>query len=210
MLCTSSEFPFRVKMMDFGLARHTGTRNDSISNIPIEHDHEGIGPDGLMTTPVGTPSYVAPEILMGLPYGFEIDLFACGIVLYFLLCGYLPFADKDPVKLMELIKRTEFCFPEMEWMDVSEEAKSLVKRLLDRSPCVRLSAKEALNHPWFNDYIDSPRSVLDSEIFRVSPSIVPQSRDKESWNQGTGKSRAGFHKIQNAVSSSPVSRNSIS
>lgn len=131
--------------MDFGLSRLT--KEKAVESGTTEHD-SGLGPDGLMVTPVGTPSYVAPEILMTLPYGKEVDIFACGIVMYWLLCGYLPFSHSDSQELMELIKKAVFEFPVAEWCEVSEAAKDLISRMLDRSPYARISASDALRHPW--------------------------------------------------------------
>lgn len=142
ILCSSKSPPLKVKLIDFGLARHTGL-------VSGDGEYEdGLGPGGLMTTPVGTPSYVAPEVLMSLPYGKEIDLFACGVVMYLLLSDTLPFDHEDPQQLMELIKRTEFEFPDQNWRNISAEAKDLISGLLDRSPYARLSVQQALSHRW--------------------------------------------------------------
>lgn len=134
-----------VKIMDFGLSRLTqSTRRASAT---LEND-SSLGPDGLMTTPVGTPSFIAPEILKGLPYGREIDMFACGVVMYWLLCGYLPFQHEDPYEMMEQIKRTDYKFPEPERKTISESAKDLISGLLDGSPYTRTTADDALAHAW--------------------------------------------------------------
>lgn len=145
MLCSQKKAPMVVKVMDFGLSRLT--KEKAISSGTAEHD-SGLGPNGLMVTPVGTPSYVAPEIIMTLPYGKEVDIFACGIVMYWQLCGYLPFDDADAQQLMERIKKADFDFPEEQWSSVSESAKNLISRMLDRSPYARISATDALAHPW--------------------------------------------------------------
>lgn len=142
-----------MKLLDFGLSRvikQTPEFNEWVSETSL-------GPDGLMTTQVGTPSFAAPEMLSGFPYGREVDCFACGIVMYWLLCGYYPFSDLDPDKLLELIRQTEFDFPDKEWSTISDDAKELVKGLLDRSPYGRLSAEQALQHSWFDESSTSPQ-----------------------------------------------------
>lgn len=151
-----------VKLMDFGLSRLT--KENAISSGKTERD-SGLGPDGLMVTPVGTPSYVAPEIIMTLPYGKEVDMFACGVVMYWLLSGYLPFEDEDAQRLMDRIKKADFDFPEEPWSGISEPAKDLISKMLDRSPYVRISAADALFHPWMEEAgpIRSPYSRNEGE-----------------------------------------------
>lgn len=160
-----------VKLIDFGLARRipaedvgAATEMDSNPRMFLENDGEndGLGPDGLMTTPVGTPHFVAPEVLASLPYGKEVDLFACGVILYWLLSAKLPFEDHDPLRLIKRIKRVEFDFDSMAWDGVSQNAKDLVIGLLDRSPFSRLTASLTLSHAWFYDKSKGHFTALES------------------------------------------------
>lgn len=144
LLCTSTTLPTDVKLTDFGLARRTEC--NTMSGAEVED--EALGPEGLMTTPVGTPNFVAPEVLHGLPYGKEVDLFSCGVVMYYLLSGRYPFEESDPQRLIERIKKSEYTFPKEQWQFLSDAAKDLIDRLLDRSPYTRISADEALQHVW--------------------------------------------------------------
>jgi len=143
-MCVDAGIIPTVKLMDFGLARHTQSSAEGARTS----DCEGLGPGGLMTTPVGTPGFVAPEVIENLPYGKEVDVFACGVILYWLLSGCLPFDHPDTAQMMEMIKRTEFGFPPEQWRYVSKEAISLISNLLDRSPYSRISTSNALSHPW--------------------------------------------------------------
>lgn len=148
ILCTAKGFPTTAKLMDFGLARNL---NPYAPKSEDRYDYnDNIGPDELMSTPVGTPKFVAPEVLMCNPYGKEIDLFACGGVMYWLLCGYSPFDHPDIDTLIEKIKRTEFEFPDADWASVSEEAKDLISKLLSHHPHDRPTATEALQFAWFD------------------------------------------------------------
>lgn len=143
--------PMRVKLIDFGLGRQIPVGfSGSLGSSSDASEDEGLGPDGLMTTPVGTPHFVAPEVLSSLPYGKEVDLFSCGVILYWLLSKNLPFDDPDYMELVDSIKRTEVDMSDPVWKSVSPDAKDLVKALLDRSPIARLSAIVALGHPWFS------------------------------------------------------------
>lgn len=147
-MCTASKPPLTLKVMDFGLSR---VIQGAKFGMHCASDDDSLGPDGLMTTPVGTPCFTAPEIIMNLPYGKEVDMFACGVVMYWLLCGYLPFEGKDSEVVVEKIKANEFDFPKRDWDKVSKSAKDLIGKLLDSSPYMRISADEALLHPWITE-----------------------------------------------------------
>lgn len=148
-----------VKLIDFGLARRipvngtsTEKTNGKSEKEETGSEDEGLGPDGLMTTPVGTPHFVAPEILSSLPYSKEVDLFTCGVILYWLLSGRLPFEDVNATRLAERIKRVEYDYGHKVWENISPHAKDLINGMLDRSPFSRLSASAALAHPWFEHH----------------------------------------------------------
>ena len=96
----------------------------------------------------GTPAYMAPEMIRKMPYSTEIDEWACGVVLYILLCGYPPFWSESRKELFANIETGRYEFDSPAWDDVTDEAKDLVSKLLDVNPNARLSAKEALKHPW--------------------------------------------------------------
>merc|ERR1712032_530456 len=83
-----------------------------------------------LDTQCGTPGYVAPEILRGKKYGTAVDMWSCGVIVYILLGGYPPF---DP----------------QYWDQVSDDAKDLIKKMLVVDPDKRLTASQALRHPWF-------------------------------------------------------------
>lgn len=96
----------------------------------------------------GTPCYIAPEILKREYYGKPVDMWSAGVCLYILLSGYAPFYDEDQRRLFEKIKKGQYCFDEDAWGDISPEAKHLIAGLLQLDPAKRLTAAEALRHPW--------------------------------------------------------------
>jgi calcium-dependent protein kinase len=98
---------------------------------------------------VGSPFYVAPEVLKG-SYGLECDVWSCGIILYILLCGYPPFEGKNQDEIFDKILKKDINITKDEWEDVSDEAKDLVKKLLERDVNKRITAAEALKHPFIN------------------------------------------------------------
>ncbi|XP_039977795.1 serine/threonine-protein kinase DCLK3 [Xiphias gladius] len=131
-------------------------------NLLVEYEAAGIcrlklGDFGLamvVTEPVsticGTPTYVAPEILCETGYGVAVDVWALGVILYILLCGFPPFRsrDRDQEELFQLIKQGKFHFLSPYWDPISEEARGLVRALIQPDPTVRLTAEQTLLHPW--------------------------------------------------------------
>ncbi|GAA6229946.1 caM kinase-like vesicle-associated protein [Lates japonicus] len=131
-------------------------------NLLIERVAAGIcrlklGDFGLamvVTEPVfticGTPTYVAPEILCETGYGVAVDVWALGVILYILLCGFPPFRsrERDQEELFQLIKQGQLHFLSPYWDPISEEARGLVRALLQPDPTVRLTAEQTLLHPW--------------------------------------------------------------
>ncbi|KAM9737704.1 serine/threonine-protein kinase DCLK3 isoform 1-T1 [Menidia menidia] len=108
----------------------------------------------VVTEPVfticGTPTYVAPEILCETGYGVAVDVWALGVILYILLCGFPPFRsrDRDQEELFKLIKQAQLHFPSPYWDSISEEARELVTCLLQPDPSLRITAEKTLLHQW--------------------------------------------------------------
>lgn len=136
-----------LKVIDFGLSR----MDDGLSA-------------GVMTTRVGTPYYIAPEVL-GRHYDKSCDLWSIGVITYILLCGYPPFyGDTDP-EIFASVRAGRYDFDSPEWTHVSAEAKDLISRLLLLDPSKRLTADEALRHPWLSGFAPSTEINLNSNIF---------------------------------------------
>ncbi|XP_069000418.1 calcium/calmodulin-dependent protein kinase type II subunit gamma isoform X3 [Embiotoca jacksoni] len=96
----------------------------------------------------GTPGYLSPEVLRKDPYGKPVDIWACGVILYILLVGYPPFWDEDQHKLYQQIKAGAYDFPSPEWDTVTPEAKNLINQMLTINPAKRITADQAIKHPW--------------------------------------------------------------
>jgi len=100
-----------------------------------------------MRTSLGTPFYVAPQVLDG-EYTQSCDLWSCGVLTYILLCGYPPFNGETEQELIPRIKAGDYDFPDEEWANVSEDAKDLVRKLICMDPVARLTAAQTMGHTW--------------------------------------------------------------
>jgi serine/threonine protein kinase len=135
-----------VKMIDFGFSNTF---------------QEGV----LLDSFIGSPHYAAPELLQGIKYsGPEVDMWSLGVLLYVMICGRLPFKDKDMKVLYEKIKKGEVVFPEF----VSDNAKNLIQRLLVIDPKKRATMREVYDHIW----IKEGYSADLSNYLHVRPGIV--------------------------------------
>ncbi|XP_058224767.1 CBL-interacting serine/threonine-protein kinase 21-like isoform X2 [Rhododendron vialii] len=107
-------------------------------------------PGDLLSTACGSPSYVAPELITNKGYeGAAVDIWSCGVILFELLAGFLPFDDRSLVNLYLKILRAEYVFPE--WF--TESHKKLISRILDPNPRTRITLQEIIEDKWFQtDY----------------------------------------------------------
>lgn len=136
-----------LKISDFGL-----------SALP-QQVHE----DGKLYTTCGTPNYVAPEVVKDKGYdGAMADLWSCGVILFVLMAGYLPFEDSNLVSLYKKIFKADFSCPS--W--ISASAKKLIQRILDPNPQTRITIPQVIENEWFKKgyqppHFETPDVVLD-------------------------------------------------
>lgn len=131
LLLKSLDNDYDIKLADFGYA--------AMVNSPSENS---------LQDQCGTPNYVAPEIITHIPYGTKVDMWSAGVIVFILLGGYPPFHANQSHELYSLIRTANFKFDEEYWAHVSDDAKDLIRKLLEIDPAVRLSAEQALEHPW--------------------------------------------------------------
>ena len=143
-----------LKIVDFGL-----------SNVyPIDDN-------GLLSTACGSPCYAAPEMIQGKKYiGVNVDIWSSGIILYAMLCGYLPFEEKSNDLLYKKITKGEFVTP----FYLSDSAKDLLRKVLNVNPEKRLDIEGIKNHEWFN--IINPKPNL-SEGLLIEKVVIPVDED---------------------------------
>lgn len=144
ILCESNEMPVRVKLADFGLANFVGVR--TVSKVALQSQ-------------VGSPHYVAPEVLREEPYGPVVDTWAVGVILHIMLTKRYPFAGETIQDTLELVVRGRFSLNGPEWYHVSENAKNLLYALLTEDPRERVTARDALAHPWFEGLTVHPETL---------------------------------------------------
>ncbi|XP_058512736.1 serine/threonine-protein kinase Chk2 isoform X2 [Ochotona princeps] len=136
VLLSSQEEDCLIKITDFGQSKI-------------------LGETSLMRTLCGTPTYLAPEVLLSIGtagYNRAVDCWSLGVILFICLSGYPPFSEhKTQVSLKDQITSGKYNFIPEVWADVSEKALDLVKKLLVVDPKARLTTQEALSHPWLQD-----------------------------------------------------------
>lgn len=131
-----------LKVTDFGLSAFS--------------DH--LRQDGLLHTTCGTPAYVSPEVIGKKGYdGAKADIWSCGVILFVLLAGYLPFQDDNLVAMYRKIYRGDFKCPP--WF--SSEARKLITKMLDPNPSTRITAAKIMDSPWFKKSV--PKSLRTKE-----------------------------------------------
>lgn len=144
LLYTSKEKDAVLKLTDFGFAKET-TQN-------------------ALQTPCYTPYYVAPEVLGPEKYDKSCDMWSLGVIMYILLCGFPPFYSNTGQAISPGMKRRirlgQYSFPNPEWLDVSEDAKQLIRLLLKTDPTERLTIMQFMNHPWINQSMVVPQTPL--------------------------------------------------
>ncbi|KAL9639629.1 MAG: hypothetical protein Q9164_000823, partial [Protoblastenia rupestris] len=119
----------------------------------------------VLTTTCGTPGYMAPEIFKKTGHGKPVDVWATGVITYFLLCGYTPFDRESNLEEMQAILVADYSFTPLEyWRSVSLSAREFIKRCLTVDPQKRMTAHEALSHPF----------------------VDPEAREREGGEEGQG------------------------
>ncbi|KXX77300.1 Calcium/calmodulin-dependent protein kinase type I [Madurella mycetomatis] len=118
----------------------------------------------VLTTTCGTPGYMAPEIFKKTGHGKPVDLWALGVITYFLLCGYTPFDRDSDFEEMQAILNADYSFTPLEyWRGVSDSAKDFIRRCLTIDPNKRMTAHEALQHPFVAGWARAAAGGADAD-----------------------------------------------
>lgn len=143
-----------IKIADFGLSN-------------VAHDGD------FLRTSCGSPNYAAPEVISGNLYaGPEVDVWSCGVILYALLCGTLPFDDESIPNLFKKIKSGMYSLPS----HLSQSARELILRMLVVDPIKRITISEVRAHPWYQHklpaYLTLPPAMIELQERSLDPEIV--------------------------------------
>lgn len=143
-----------IKIADFGLSN-------------VVHDGD------FLRTSCGSPNYAAPEVISGNLYaGPEVDVWSCGVILYALLCGTLPFDDESIPNLFKKIKSCMYSLPS----HLSHQSRDLIFRMLGVDPMKRITLAEVRQHPWFQHklpaYLSLPPEAIESQEKYIDDEIV--------------------------------------
>eukprot|EP00979_Chaetoceros_neogracilis_P002426 scaffold423_cov278-Chaetoceros_neogracile.AAC.3 len=186
-----------IKIADFGL-----------SNLMRDGD--------FLRTSCGSPNYAAPEVISGHLYaGPEVDVWSCGVILYALLCGSLPFDDESIPNLFKKIKSGMYSLPS----HLSQLARNLIPRMLEVDPMKRITIPEIRLHPWFQHklppYLRHPPDLMEKQERVVDPQVIdevmklPFHKAYEHLNGGNASSSNHNHNQQQQQQQPIITRNLI-
>lgn len=153
---------FQIKVIDFGTS-------------------DKIKKNKMLTMQIGTPYYIAPEVLVA-SYNEKCDLWSCGVIMYILLCGSPPFFAEEDEEIYKLVKEGKFSMSGKDWMVVSPEAKDLIRHLLTKDISKRLSAQQALDHAWFkkmNHILKKENKISDEKILTIAGNLKVFNANKK-------------------------------
>ncbi|KAK9054085.1 hypothetical protein SSX86_025162 [Deinandra increscens subsp. villosa] len=154
-LFTSKDENSPLKAIDFGLS-------------------DFVKPDERLNDIVGSAYYVAPEVLHR-SYSTEADVWSIGVIAYILLCGSRPFWARSESGIFRAVLKANPSFDEVPWPALSSEAKDFVKRLLNKDPKKRLTAAQALCHPWIRNNANEVKVPLDISTLRLMKAYMRSS-----------------------------------
>ena len=120
-----------IKIMDFGFSKIVSKEEKLMEGL-------------------GTLYYAAPELIENLPYNLEVDIWSLGVIIYYIFTGRYPFTGKNEDEIEEKILEENVEFKDGEWESISDKAKDLIKRCLEKNPEERINIKKFICHPWFN------------------------------------------------------------
>ncbi|KAB0357001.1 hypothetical protein FD754_001157 [Muntiacus muntjak] len=157
LLASAEPFP-QVKLCDFGFARIIGEKS-------------------FRRSVVGTPAYLAPEVLRSKGYNRSLDMWSVGVIVYVSLSGTFPFNEDEDIN--DQIQNAAFMYPPNPWREISGEAIDLINNLLQVKMRKRYSVDKSLSHPWLQDY----QTWLDLREFetRIGERYITHESDDARW-----------------------------
>ncbi|XP_037935855.1 phosphorylase b kinase gamma catalytic chain, skeletal muscle/heart isoform isoform X2 [Teleopsis dalmanni] len=182
-----------VKITDFGFARLL-KEGEKLSDL------------------CGTPGYLAPETLKcnmfeGSPgYSKEVDIWACGVIMFTLLVGCPPFWHRKQMVMLRNIMEGKYSFTSPEWADISEDPKDLIRKCLVVDPAQRITVKEVLRHPFFNQMVLLPEPTSDGRTTYQLKSQSIRNSDNNNITNNNYSLKVYFNKLI-PTNRTPISSN---
>ncbi|CAO2586232.1 Serine/threonine-protein kinase D1, partial [Lemmus lemmus] len=163
LLASADPFP-QVKLCDFGFARIIGEKS-------------------FRRSVVGTPAYLAPEVLRNKGYNRSLDMWSVGVIIYVSLSGTFPFNEDEDIH--DQIQNAGFMYPPNPWKEISPEAIDLINNLLQVKMRKRYSVDKTLSHPWLQDY----QTWLDLRELecKIGERYITHESDDSRWAQYAGE-----------------------
>ncbi|XP_048852774.1 serine/threonine-protein kinase D3-like [Brienomyrus brachyistius] len=170
LLASAEPFP-QVKLCDFGFARIIGEKS-------------------FRRSVVGTPAYLAPEVLRSKGYNRSLDMWSVGVIIYVSLSGTFPFNEDEDIN--EQIQNAAFMYPSTPWKEISIEATDLINNLLQVKMRKRYSVDKSLSHPWLQDY----QTWLDLREFetRRGERYITHESDDARWEKYANEHNLSYPK----------------
>uniref|UniRef100_A0AAR2J539 Serine/threonine-protein kinase n=1 Tax=Pygocentrus nattereri TaxID=42514 RepID=A0AAR2J539_PYGNA len=170
LLASAEPFP-QVKLCDFGFARIIGEKS-------------------FRRSVVGTPAYLAPEVLRSKGYNRSLDMWSVGVIVYVSLSGTFPFNEDEDIN--DQIQNAAFMYPPNPWKEISGEAIDLINNLLQVKMRKRFSVDKSLSHPWLQDY----QTWLDLRDFetRRGERYITHESDDARWEEYADERRLPYPK----------------
>ncbi|KAL7871461.1 hypothetical protein SRHO_G00064440 [Serrasalmus rhombeus] len=170
LLASAEPFP-QVKLCDFGFARIIGEKS-------------------FRRSVVGTPAYLAPEVLRSKGYNRSLDMWSVGVIVYVSLSGTFPFNEDEDIN--DQIQNAAFMYPPNPWKEISGEAIDLINNLLQVKMRKRYSVDKSLSHPWLQDY----QTWLDLRDFetRRGERYITHESDDARWEEYADERRLPYPK----------------
>ncbi|KAK7283125.1 hypothetical protein RIF29_12430 [Crotalaria pallida] len=198
-----------ISAVDFCHSRGVSHRDLKPENLLLDHNENlkisdfGLSAlpeqqrlDGLLHTQCGTPAYVAPEVLRKKGYdGSKTDIWSCGVILYVLLAGFLPFQDENLMSMYNMVLRAEFQFPP--WF--SSDSRRLISKILVADPSKRTTIPAIMRVPWFRKGFEVTCGVMkgDEEV-NIEEEEDSRKRSQENNDNNNKKKKGSSPKFFNA------------
>ena len=163
ILMKNSQLDFNIILIDFGACTY------------LEHGK-------LLSMKFGTPYYMAPEVLKQ-KYDFKCDVWSCGIIMHTLLIGHPPFLGANNKEILKKVELGKISYEGEKWNKISQEAKTLLKQLLEYDPLKRISAQQALSNKWITSWQNSSSSEFETVVLSDILNNIKNFRAIEKFQQ---------------------------